>query len=166
MARWLATARAPRNRSDPAAPNVAFVSGSSSSPRKKGTTGVRSLTMLTMKTFVWWLICALLVLACGSSSSSSTTPAGGGCTTSATCNGGVCATSQDFPGGYCTQGCQRANPTSCPSGSVCIDDASGVPADAGISAVCYQACQSSNDCGRAGYACLEKSSHMVCRNAK
>lgn len=72
--------------------------------------------------------------------------------------------SQDFPSGYCTQGCELGNPSSCPAGSVCIDDASGVPADAGVTAICYEACQTNSDCGQAGFACLEKASQMVCRN--
>ena len=111
-----------------------------------------------------FILCVHMV-ACGSSSTSSnTTPTGGPCTSNAACAGGVCATSQDFPSGYCTIGCQLADPSGCPSGSVCIDDASGVPVDSGISAVCYQTCQNNSDCARAGYACLEKANHLVCRN--
>lgn len=72
--------------------------------------------------------------------------------------------SQDFPSGYCTQGCDVTNASGCPSGSVCIDDASGVPADAGVKGVCYQTCQTTADCGRPGFACLEKANHLVCRN--
>jgi hypothetical protein len=118
------------------------------------------------KRFACLVALGILVSACGSSSSSSSGATNGGsCTTNAACAGGICVTTKDFPSGYCTQGCQLANPTSCPSGSVCIDDASGVPADAGISAICYQSCQTTADCGgRTGYACLEKSSHLVCRN--
>ena len=116
-----------------------------------------------------WLVTLLLLgtftAACSSSSSSGTTT-GGGCTDNASCNGRVCVISPDFPSGYCSQGCQLSNPSSCPNGTVCIDDASGVPADAGITAVCYQSCALSSDCTRAGYACLEKASHLVCRNGK
>ena len=120
------------------------------------------------KRFVAPFVLGLGLIACSSSSSSSSgTATGGGCTTSATCSGGICVTSPDFPSGYCTQGCQLANAASCPSGSVCIDDASGAPPDAGVTAICYQSCQQTSDCGgRAGYACLEKSSHMVCRNGQ
>lgn len=92
------------------------------------------------------------------------TPTGGGCGAASTCSGGICATSGDFPSGYCTQGCSLGDPSTCPTGSVCIDDASGAPADAGVKALCYQSCTGSADCSRAGYKCLEKASHMVCRN--
>jgi hypothetical protein len=100
----------------------------------------------------------------GGSAGAGSTTNGGGCSVSASCTGGVCATSADFPGGYCTSGCSLADATSCPTGSVCIDDASGTPADAGLTAICYQSCASNADCTRAGYKCLEKSGHMVCRN--
>ena len=109
-------------------------------------------------------ILVVALFACGGSgSSSSGTPTGGSCGNASACQGGTCAVSPDFPAGYCTKGCSLNDPTSCPGGSVCIDDASGAPADSGITAICYQTCQSSADCGRAGYACLEKASHMVCR---
>lgn len=91
--------------------------------------------------------------------------AGGECSASGACSGGVCLQSQDFPGGYCTRACQVNDPSSCPSGSVCIDDPSGAPADAGVNAVCYQTCTTNSDCTRSGYACLEKAGHMVCRRA-
>ncbi len=109
---------------------------------------------------------SLALVACGSSGSggAGVGQPGSGCATSANCAGGVCATSQDFPGGYCTQGCSLTDPNSCPAGSVCIDDASGVPPDSGIAAVCYQSCNSNADCTRPGYQCLEKANHMVCRN--
>ena len=107
---------------------------------------------------------AAFALLCACSSSSSAPSTGSGCASSADCGGGLCVVSQDFVGGYCTKGCSLADPSSCPAGSVCIDDASGVPADAGISAVCYQSCRTSADCTRPGYACLEKANHMVCRN--
>lgn len=112
------------------------------------------------------LFLGLAAVACGSSGSGIGAPApnGGGCVVSADCASGVCAKSQDFPGGYCTQGCSVTDPNSCPLGSVCIDDASGVPPNSGITAVCYQACNSNADCMRAGYQCLEKANHMVCRN--
>jgi len=58
------------------------------------------------------------------------------------------------------------DPSGCPSGSACIDDVSGVPADAGIKAICYQTCVSDGDCGRLGYKCLEKANHRVCRNGQ
>ena len=113
------------------------------------------------------LLAILTTYACAGGPSSSPSPggstAGNTCSASSACAGGVCAVSADFPSGYCTQGCQLNNPASCPSGSVCIDDASGVPADSGITAVCYQACQTSADCPQAGFACLEKASHLVCR---
>ncbi len=106
----------------------------------------------------------LLVVACSSGgSTTSATSVGAGCASGGTCAGGLCAQSQDFPGGYCTQACSLSDPTSCPAGSVCIDDASGVPQDAGVTAICYQTCQTNADC-RSGYACLEKANHMVCRN--
>lgn len=92
------------------------------------------------------------------------TPTGGSCGTASSCSGGICATSGDFPSGYCTQGCNLGDPSTCPSGSVCIDDASGAPADAGVKALCYQSCAGNADCTRAGYKCLEKANHMVCRN--
>ena len=111
-------------------------------------------------------LASLALPACGSGGSGGAAQTGGGCTTNADCATGLCVKSQDFPGGYCSQGCTLNDPASCPTGSVCIDDASGVPADAGISAVCYQACNSNADCARAGYACLEKASHMVCRNGQ
>lgn len=108
---------------------------------------------------------AVTAVACSSSDSSAGTPVGGTCSSSATCgSGGVCATSQDFPNGYCTRGCQLSNAASCPSGSVCIDDASGVPADAGVSAICYQSCTSDADCQQQGFKCLEKASKKVCRH--
>lgn len=109
---------------------------------------------------------AALVVACSGTSSgvSSGTANGGACTSEQTCAGGICVQSQDFPGGYCTRGCTLSDPSTCPGGSVCIDDVSGVPADAGVSAICYQTCQVDADCGRAGYRCLEKANHMVCRN--
>ena len=102
------------------------------------------------------------VASCGGSGGE--TPAGGACASGAECAGGLCAISADFPSGYCTQGCQLDNAASCPAGSVCIDDASGASPDAGVSAMCYQSCATSADCGRAGFACLEKANHLVCRN--
>jgi hypothetical protein len=108
------------------------------------------------------LLCASL-LALGTACSSATA-VGGGCATSGDCASGLCLQSSDFPSGYCSQGCTPGNAASCPTGSVCIDDASGAPADAGISAVCYQSCTTTADCGRTGYACLEKSGLLVCRN--
>ena len=110
------------------------------------------------------LVTVALVLVACSSSSSSNVPNGGACGDAAACSGGLCAQSQDFPSGYCTQGCTLGDPTSCPAGSVCIDDASGVPASAGVSAICYQSCQSDADCTRPGYKCLEKANNLVCRN--
>ena len=107
------------------------------------------------------------LVACGSSGSGGAGGAGqpgSGCATSANCAGGVCAQSQDFPGGYCTLGCSINDPNSCPPGSVCINDASGVPPNSGISSICYQTCNSNADCTRAGYQCLEKANHLVCRN--
>jgi hypothetical protein len=108
----------------------------------------------------------LLFVACSgaSSSSPSSTANGASCSSAATCSGGLCAQSQDFPSGYCTEACTLSDPASCPTGSVCIDDASGVPADAGVSSICYQACGSDADCTRPGYKCLEKANHLVCRN--
>jgi hypothetical protein len=100
----------------------------------------------------------------GNSATAGGTQNGGGCSSGGSCAGGVCATSADFPGGYCTTGCSLADATSCPNGSVCIDDASGTPADAGLTAICYQSCTTNADCTRAGYKCLEKAGHMVCRN--
>lgn len=108
-----------------------------------------------------FLFISLLAFVTGCSSATSV---GGGCGSSGDCAGGLCLTSADFPSGYCSQACTPATPSSCPSGSVCIDDASGAPADAGITGVCYQSCTTTADCGRTGYACLEKSSHLVCRN--
>jgi hypothetical protein len=114
------------------------------------------------------LLVAATIVACSGESSSTSgtgaTPTGGSCGQGASCSGGICATSQDFPSGYCTQGCDLGNPSSCTSGTVCIDDASGAPADAGIKALCYQSCTSDTDCTRTGYKCLEKASHKVCRN--
>jgi hypothetical protein len=113
-----------------------------------------------------FLFLGFSLVACGSSGSGGmgTAQPGGGCASGGDCASGLCAKSQDFPGGYCTQGCSLTDPNSCPAGSVCIDDASGVPPNSGISAVCYQTCNSNTDCTRAGYQCLEKSNHMVCRN--
>lgn len=100
------------------------------------------------------------------SSSSGATPTGGGCASADTCSGGICAQSADFPSGYCTQGCSPSDPSSCPAGSVCIDDASGAPPEAGVKSLCYQSCQTAADCTRAGYSCLEKANHLVCRNSQ
>lgn len=114
-----------------------------------------------------FLFLGLGLVACGGSGSGyagGPAPTGGSCTTNAGCTGGVCAQSQDFPGGYCTQGCSLTDPSSCPAGSVCINDASGVPANSGITSVCYQTCTSNAGCLRPGYQCLEKANHMVCRN--
>jgi hypothetical protein len=110
------------------------------------------------------LVATLVLAACSDSTSSSAGTTGSTCTTSTSCGGGLCATSNDFPNGYCTQGCTLGDPASCPSGSVCIDDASGVPADAGVKAVCYQACQTDANCSIPGFKCLEKASKLVCRN--
>lgn len=117
-----------------------------------------------LASFLLFLGLALVAGGCSSSGSGGSAPSGSGCATTADCTGGVCATSQDFPGGYCTQGCSLTDPNSCPAGSVCIDDASGVAPDSGITAVCYQACNSNADCTRSGYQCLEKANHLVCRN--
>jgi hypothetical protein len=113
----------------------------------------------------WCAILALALAACSSSSASSGSPNGGACSGATACGGGLCAISQDFPQGYCTQGCQLANPSSCPGGSVCIDDVSGVPSDAGVTAICYQACALDTECTQQGFKCLEKASKKVCRNA-
>jgi hypothetical protein len=110
------------------------------------------------------LIGAALVAACSDSTSTGGGATGSTCTSGTSCGGGVCAKSNDFPNGYCTQGCKLGDPSTCPSGSVCIDDASGVPADAGVTAVCYQACQTDANCTLPGFKCLEKASKMVCRN--
>lgn len=110
------------------------------------------------------LVGAALFAACSDSTANGGGTTGSTCTSGASCAGGVCAKSQDFPNGYCTQGCKLTDPSTCPAGSVCIDDASGVPADAGITAVCYQACQSDANCTLPGFKCLEKASKMVCRN--
>lgn len=110
------------------------------------------------------LVGLLVLAACSDSTSSSAGTTGSTCTNSANCGGGLCAKSNDFPNGYCTQGCTLGDPTTCPSGSVCIDDASGVPADAGVKAVCYQACQTDTNCTIPGFKCLEKASKLVCRN--
>lgn len=116
------------------------------------------------------VLCVLAVTglgACASGSDTAPAPTGGACSSSASCGAtGVCATSQDFPNGYCTRGCALANPSSCPNGSVCIDDASGVPSDAGVSAICYQSCQNDADCTQPGFKCLEKASKRVCRSGK
>lgn len=100
------------------------------------------------------LLACLSLFACSA-------PAGGSCTQSSECAGQVCLISPDFPSGYCTQACTLGAPSSCPSSSVCIDDASGTPADAGIKSVCYQSCKVSTDCG-SGYACREKAGQQVC----
>lgn len=89
-------------------------------------------------------------------------PAGSACTRGADCPGSVCLISPDFPSGYCTQACTLGMASTCPSGSVCIDDASGTPADAGIKSVCYQACKAASDCSE-GYRCSEKAGQLVCR---
>jgi hypothetical protein len=89
-------------------------------------------------------------------------PAGSACTRSSDCAGNVCLISADFPSGYCTQACALGTASACPPGSVCVDDASGTPADAGIKSVCYQACKAAADCGE-GYACKEKAGQLVCR---
>ncbi len=117
------------------------------------------------RALLFFLVSFLAPVACGSGSSPIAST-GGGCTTSSDCASGLCVESADFPSGYCSQGCTLADPASCPGGSVCIDDASGVPADAGISAVCYHSCTQDADCTRAGYRCLEKANHMVCRNGQ
>jgi hypothetical protein len=115
------------------------------------------------RSLILFCVFAAFEVSCGSSDGGGA-PAGGTCSANSACSGGICAVSQDFPSGYCTQGCQLSNPSSCPSGSVCIDDVSGVPADAGVTAICYQGCQTTADCGRPGFACLEKANRLVCRN--
>lgn len=116
--------------------------------------------------FVLSIFIAMSIAACSGTSApaSSTTANGGGCSSDTSCSGGICVESQDFPGGYCTTACKLSDPSTCPSGSVCIDDVSGVPVDAGASAICYESCQTDTDCKRSGYRCLEKANHMVCRN--
>ena len=71
-------------------------------------------------------------------------------------------TSADFPSGYCTKSCTLGDTTTCPSGSVCIDDASGTPAGSGIKSVCYQSCKVNTDCTN-GYSCKEKAGQLVCK---
>jgi hypothetical protein len=100
---------------------------------------------------------SLALLAC-----SSATQAGGSCTKSSDCAGNVCMISADFPSGYCTQACTLGAAGTCPSGSVCIDDASGAPAGSGIKSVCYQSCKVSTDCTN-GYSCKEKASQLICK---
>ena len=91
------------------------------------------------------------------------TAAGGSCDKSSDCAGDVCMKSADFPAGYCTQACNLNDPSTWPSGSVCIDDASGTPAGSGIKSVCYQACNKiGDDCGN-GYTCREKAGKLVCK---
>lgn len=118
-----------------------------------------------MRHFLIVSFVGLAALCACSSDSNSGTATGGGCSTSDQCGTGLCLRSADFPNGYCSQGCDLGNPSSCPSGSTCIDDASGAPADAGVRAVCYQTCGSTSDC-QSGLACLEKSSKKVCRAGK
>lgn len=113
----------------------------------------------------WNILAALVglalvtITACGGSSGS--TPNGGACADAKACEGSVCLTSGDFPGGYCSMSCSLSDPKSCPSGSVCIDDASGAPS--GVKSVCYQTCNDTKDC-RSGYQCAEKANQKVCRN--
>ena len=106
---------------------------------------------------VFGVVASLSIAACSSSA-----PAGGACTKGGECAGNVCMISPDFPSGYCTQACTLGDPSTCPAGSVCIDDASGTPAGSGIKSVCYQACKVNTDCG-AGYACKEKAGQLVCK---
>ena len=110
-----------------------------------------------------FVLSTCFLIQCGSSESN-VTSTGDHCTSGTSCASGICAVSSDFPSGYCTQGCRLADSSSCPAGSACIDDVSGVPADAGIKAICYQTCMTDADCGRLGYRCLEKANHLVCRN--
>lgn len=117
-----------------------------------------------LRSIVVTLLVTLLV-ACSSSSGTSGGSNGATCTSNAACAGGTCVVSADFPNGYCTHGC-RLGGTDCAPGSVCIDDASGVPADSGISAICYASCHTSTDCTTPGTACLEKAGQLVCRNAR
>ncbi len=109
------------------------------------------------------LTIATAVAACGSPASE-VGASGASCTEAKDCSGSVCLTSKDFPGGYCSQGCKKGDPSSCPSGSVCIDDASGAPK--GVEAVCYKTCDRDADCGRTGYGCREKADKKVCRDAR
>ncbi len=99
-----------------------------------------------------------LLGACGGGGGST----GDSCSSAGGCGGGVCLQSSDFPGGYCSQACNLSDPSSCPGGSVCIDDASGAPS--GTKAVCYKTCKTNSDCSRPGFACLEKANQLVCRN--
>jgi hypothetical protein len=110
------------------------------------------------------LLTTLVFLAGNGCSSDEEASAGGTCGSSDDCAGGICAVSQDFPSGYCTQGCELGEASSCPSGSVCIDDVSGVPASANVTAICYRSCQTTADCARAEFECLEKANELVCRN--
>ena len=103
------------------------------------------------------LVASLSIVAC-----SGATAAGGSCTKSGDCAGNVCMLSADFPSGYCTQACTLGVASTCPSGSVCVDDASGAPAGSGIKSVCYQSCKVNADCGN-GYACKEKAGQLVCK---
>jgi hypothetical protein len=108
--------------------------------------------------FVGFLVLPLsIAVACSSSTAN-----GGSCTKSSECAGDVCMVSADFPAGYCTQACSLTDPSTCPSGSVCIDDASGTPAGSGIKSVCYQSCTTNTDCTN-GYSCKEKAGKMVCK---
>lgn len=103
------------------------------------------------------LVGAFAIIAC-----SSATPAGGSCKQSSDCAGNVCMISADFPSGYCTQACTLGAAGTCPSGSVCVDDASGAPAGSGIKSVCYQSCKVNTDC-TGGYSCKEKAGQLVCK---
>ncbi len=111
---------------------------------------------------VWALLSTSAVVGCGSQ-------IGDACTTQKDCPGGSCINDLYAPGGYCSKGCDPAQVTPCPDGSVCVRAAaSGNTGGTGAGAprsysTCLQSCDQPADC-RDGYECrvVEGSARAVC----
>ena len=89
-------------------------------------------------------------------SGTGSTALGDRCEDTADCTGGegaFCAQGQFFPGGYCSQGCENL---SCPSGSLCADNGTG------LGEVCLEQCASGSDCLQPYYSCTPVAGGSVC----
>jgi hypothetical protein len=98
------------------------------------------------------LLLAVTAAACGPT-------VGDQCTTANDCLGQICWQGAAFPGGYCSQSCTVGDPTSCPSGTECVNNGP----NANPKAACYRTCTMATEC-RASYVCRTQngSAQAIC----
>jgi hypothetical protein len=92
----------------------------------------------------WQLVAAVAAAAVGVGCGATV---GDACTVPADCGDRLCIQRDYTPGGYCSMQCVLSDRSTCPAGSVCIDEGAGGNINA-----CFRECDSDGDC-RAGYVC-------------